>query len=107
MDASIFWPKYQSMTVVPLRWQSAQTRPSSQQHERQTSHIPSLKTLLESLASADPQLIAVGDLDIFTRCDYDKVMSWNQPLPTAVDACFHDLFEQIVQKSPDAPAISS
>jgi amino acid adenylation domain-containing protein len=65
------------------------------------------KTLLESLAAADPKSMAVGDLDIFTRCDYDKVMSWNQSLPSAVDACFHQLFEQIVRKTPDAPAICS
>lgn len=65
------------------------------------------KTILESIAAADPQSIAVGDLDIFTRCDYDKVMNWNQSLPSPVDACFHQLFEEIVRKTPDAPAICS
>jgi amino acid adenylation domain-containing protein len=65
------------------------------------------KLLIECLASGDPQSFTVGDLDTFTSCDHDKVMSWNPSLPPAVDACFHDLFEQVVQKSPDAPAIAS
>ena len=65
------------------------------------------KLLIEILASGNPQSFTVGDLNTFTRCDHDKVMSWNPSLPPAVDACFHDLFEQVVQKSPDAPAISS
>ncbi|EER26815.1 peptide synthetase, putative [Coccidioides posadasii C735 delta SOWgp] len=65
------------------------------------------KTLVEMLTAANPQSISVGDLDTFTRCDYDKVMNWNPPLPSALDSCFHQLFEQIARKTPDAPAICS
>ena len=64
-----------------------------------------VKTLLEFLVLADPPSSTVGDLDVFTRCDYDKVMRWNRSLPDTVDACFHDLFEQAARKTPDAPAI--
>ncbi|RDW81829.1 hypothetical protein BP6252_02941 [Coleophoma cylindrospora] len=63
------------------------------------------KTLVESLRAYSH--IMVGDLDTFSQRDYEKVMSWNQPVHCSVENTFHQLFEDIVQQMPDAPAICS
>jgi amino acid adenylation domain-containing protein len=49
----------------------------------------------------------VEDLDVFSRRDHTKVMSWNQSIPRSVDNCFHWHFEDVVRRAPDAPAICS
>jgi amino acid adenylation domain-containing protein len=63
------------------------------------------KTLVES-TRGHPQS-TIGDLDIFSRRDYEQVMSWNKPFPHTVDTCFLQHFEDIARKLPDAPAICS
>lgn len=63
------------------------------------------KTLVASIGSHCQSTI--GDLDIFSRHDYEQVMSWNKTLPHTVDTCFHQHFEDIARKMPDAPAITS
>jgi amino acid adenylation domain-containing protein len=63
------------------------------------------KTLIESIKS-HPQS-TIGDLDIFTRRDYQQVMNWNKHFPDAIDSCFHQLFEDIARRTPDAPSICS
>jgi amino acid adenylation domain-containing protein len=64
-----------------------------------------VKTMSESIKS-HPQT-TIGDLDIFTRRDYQQVMNWNRRLPDAVDSCFHQLFEEVARKTPDASSICS
>ena len=49
----------------------------------------------------------IGDLDIFSQHDYEKVMSWNESILMSVDNCFHQCFEEVVRTAPDAPAICS
>ncbi|KAI0134026.1 peptide synthetase [Xylariales sp. AK1849] len=63
------------------------------------------KTLVESL-DAHPQS-TIGELDIFSQRDHGRVMEWNQSLPGSINACFHQQFEAVVQKGPEAPAICS
>lgn len=63
------------------------------------------KTLFESLRG-HPQS-TIGDLNNFSRRDYERVMSWNKSVPRTVQNCFHQHFEEIAQKMPDAPAICS
>ncbi|EEP77448.1 predicted protein [Uncinocarpus reesii 1704] len=63
------------------------------------------KTLLESI-KAHPES-RIGDLDICSQRDYEKVMNWNKAVPSSVDNTFHEHFESIAQKTPDAPAICS
>jgi amino acid adenylation domain-containing protein len=55
----------------------------------------------------DPTTTGEDELDILTQNDLDKIMRWNQDLPRETNACFHDLFQQIVQNGPDSPAICS
>ena len=59
----------------------------------------------ESLA-IHPQSL-VRDLDVVSRRDRDKIMSWNKSCPASADICFHQLFEDIAQKMPDAQALCS
>jgi amino acid adenylation domain-containing protein len=49
----------------------------------------------------------IGELDICSRRDYEQVMSWNKSTPQAVEATFHQHFETVAQKTPDAAAICS
>jgi amino acid adenylation domain-containing protein len=54
-----------------------------------------------------PTTAVEEDSDILTQNDLGKIMRWNQGLPRETDACFHDLFQQIVQNQPDSPAVCS
>ena len=49
----------------------------------------------------------VRDLDILSRHDHDRIMSWNKSFPSSVHDCFHQLFQDVARRAPDAPAICS
>lgn len=49
----------------------------------------------------------IGDLDNFSQRDYEKVMSWNESMPSSIQNTFHHHFEDVVRRAPDAPAICS
>ncbi|KAE8148645.1 hypothetical protein BDV25DRAFT_141604 [Aspergillus avenaceus] len=63
------------------------------------------KTLLEIL-KAHPDC-TVGDLDLISQYDREIVMEWNNTMPNGVDRTFHQHFEHVVQRMPDAEAICS
>jgi amino acid adenylation domain-containing protein len=49
----------------------------------------------------------IGDLNIFSRRDFDTVVRWNRSSPRSADICFHEYFDHLAQKSPHALAICS
>lgn len=63
------------------------------------------KTLLEALRTHPNCMI--GDLDLFSQHDHKIVLDWNKSIPISVSNTFHQHFEDIVQKLPDAQALCS
>ncbi|KAF3481900.1 uncharacterized protein GIQ15_04659 [Arthroderma uncinatum] len=63
------------------------------------------KSICESLGVHPDSM--VGDLDIFSKRDHEKVMQWNKPIHRSVDNTFHQHFEEVAREMPDSPAICS
>jgi amino acid adenylation domain-containing protein len=61
------------------------------------------KILLESLKCHWQSTI--GDLNVLSGHDFQKIVSWNGPTARSVDICVHSYFEGIAQMTPDAPAV--
>jgi len=60
-------------------------------------------TLLELMsASADDR---IAHLQLLNRSDFDQIMLWNAACPRALDATVIDLFDDVVRRLPDAPAV--
>jgi amino acid adenylation domain-containing protein len=49
----------------------------------------------------------IGDLDIFTVWDHQKIATWNRDMLKSLDSCIHWQFEDIAKRSPQAQAICS
>ncbi|KAL7940702.1 hypothetical protein V8C42DRAFT_349296 [Trichoderma barbatum] len=63
------------------------------------------KALSECL-NANPQS-TIGDMNIFSRHDWKQVKGWNAARLEPVDTTFHEHFEAVARRRPDAPAICS
>ena len=85
---------------------SVRTRTSQFSANRTADVAHTLGKTLSEIVRAHPQR-RIGDLDIFSQRDHEKVMSWNKSIPSSVEKCFHLHFEDVVRRAPDAPAICS
>ncbi|KAK4185843.1 hypothetical protein QBC35DRAFT_290110 [Podospora australis] len=52
---------------------------------------------------------AIGELDLLTHSDVDRIREWNKPVIEAAPhrSCIHELVQAMVRQQPDAPAISA
>ena len=69
---------------------------------RMTGHF---RTLLEAIVAAPES--ALSDLPLLTDAErHELLTTWNQTaMPHGDDRCFHHLFEEQAQSTPDAPAV--
>ncbi|KAA8577032.1 hypothetical protein EYC84_007048 [Monilinia fructicola] len=49
----------------------------------------------------------VSDIETASDQDLRKIWDWNSTVPEPIDLLVHDLFTQVVQRQPEAPAISA
>ncbi|KAF2149248.1 acetyl-CoA synthetase-like protein [Myriangium duriaei CBS 260.36] len=49
----------------------------------------------------------VGQLSMLTQQDLTQILDWNQGQLESLDVCVHQIFEQQVARSPDAPAVEA
>ena len=47
------------------------------------------------------------DLDFLSGRERERIMSWNESVPSSVHDCFHRLFKSVACRAPDTPAICS
>ncbi|CAG9990176.1 unnamed protein product [Clonostachys byssicola] len=70
-----------------------------------------VKGLLEKLCSVMEQLAnsneesRVGDIEMLSSEDRDRIWSWNNKVPPALDRCIHSMIEDQAEAQPDAPAV--
>ncbi|KAL8831680.1 MAG: hypothetical protein Q9191_000725 [Dirinaria sp. TL-2023a] len=73
----------------------------------QTSDVThTLGKIISEIVRSHPQSM-IKDLEILSRHEHERIMSWNRPVPSSVDDCFHRLFQGVARRAPDAPAICS
>lgn len=61
--------------------------------------------ILDQLAAHPSANATLADIDTPTMRDEEKIWSWNEPIPDAVERCVHELIDENVQARPEAPAV--
>lgn len=66
--------------------------------------LAQLNTVMQQLGRADPEQ-RVATIDSTTPETLQRLWTWNQNVPKAVEQCVHDLISQQAKVRPDAPAL--
>ncbi|CAG8905552.1 unnamed protein product [Penicillium egyptiacum] len=65
-----------------------------------------LDQALRSMWTQGLRHTTLGDVNLMTQSHLNDIWTWNANLPAAIDRCMHDLIKEVVQRQPDAVAIS-
>ena len=53
------------------------------------------------------QTTTISQLDLLSPADHEKLLEWNQNYPESIDRLVHEMFQDIVVKTPHAAAVAS
>lgn len=72
--------------------------------QKQASNIAQtfIRALENLIEAPDAQL---SQLDYIPKSNWKQIAEWNKSMPPTIEMCIHQVFEQQVQLSPEAPAI--
>uniref|UniRef100_A0A8H7N5A7 Carrier domain-containing protein n=1 Tax=Bionectria ochroleuca TaxID=29856 RepID=A0A8H7N5A7_BIOOC len=60
--------------------------------------------ILKTLCNRELDDLRVGDIDTTTDKDLNMIWNWNSKKPESIERCYHQIFADVVQSSPDAVA---
>lgn len=63
------------------------------------------RKILSGLKTSEGQRLE--DLNTLSERDWARIRDWNQAVPATVDACVHQIFQELASANPDLPAVCS